>query len=93
MIGAQAYYRNCGFVHFIEEVKGKKMTKFDLRISITHTYDGENRVHELDFIISEDVNDGMDTATDIINRFHVDDIVGVDVRAHLVHLIRRREAT
>jgi hypothetical protein len=21
MIGAQAYYRNCGFVHFIEEVK------------------------------------------------------------------------
>ena len=25
MIGAQAYYRNCGFVDFIEEVKGGKM--------------------------------------------------------------------
>ena len=33
MIGAQAYYRNCGFVHFIEEVKrGKKMSKVTLAI-------------------------------------------------------------
>ena len=27
MIGAQAYYRNCGFVHFIEEQKKRKEMK------------------------------------------------------------------
>ena len=30
MIGAQVYYRNCGFVCFIEEAKNRKEKKMEL---------------------------------------------------------------